>query len=39
MAPAGAAAIVANVKYVEIWKRVRGRWRGYRGMWNGRSPA
>src|SRR5215472_14558171 len=27
MAPAGAAATVANVKYIEIWKKVRGHWR------------
>ena len=39
MAPAGAAATEANVKYVEIWKKVRGQWRVYRGMWNARSPA
>jgi uncharacterized protein (TIGR02246 family) len=39
MAPAGAAATVANVKYVEIWKKVRGQWRVYRGMWNARGPA
>jgi hypothetical protein len=39
MAPAGAAATHANVKYIEIWKKVRGHWRVYRGMWNARSPA
>lgn len=38
MAPAGAAATVTNVKYVEIWKKVRGNWRVFRGMWNARSP-
>lgn len=38
MAPAGAAATVTNVKYVEIWKKVRGKWRVFRGMWNARSP-
>ena len=39
MAPDGAAAIVSKVKYVEIWKKIRGHWRVYRGMWNARSPA
>jgi uncharacterized protein (TIGR02246 family) len=39
MAPAGAAATDTNVKYIEIWKKVRGHWRVYRGMWNARSPA
>ena len=39
MAPAGAAATSVNVKYVEIWKKIRGHWRVYRGMWNARSPA
>ena len=39
MAPAGAAATHASVKYVEIWKKVRGHWRVYRGTWNARSPA
>ncbi|MBL6614702.1 MAG: nuclear transport factor 2 family protein [Reyranella sp.] len=36
MAPAGAAAIDINVKYIEIWKKVRGQWRVSRGMWNAR---
>jgi uncharacterized protein (TIGR02246 family) len=39
MAPPGAAETHANVKYVEIWKKVRGHWRVYRGTWNARSPA
>jgi uncharacterized protein (TIGR02246 family) len=39
MAPAGAAATEAKVKYMEIWKKVRGQWRVYRGTWNARSPA
>jgi uncharacterized protein (TIGR02246 family) len=39
MAPADAAATSTSVKYVEIWKKVRGHWRVYRGMWNARSPA
>jgi uncharacterized protein (TIGR02246 family) len=39
MTPAFAAATHANVKYVEIWKKIRGHWRVYRGMWNTRSPA
>jgi uncharacterized protein (TIGR02246 family) len=39
MAPAGAAATVSKVKYVEIWKKIRGHWRVYRGTWNARSPA
>lgn len=39
MAPAGAAATDTNVKYIEIWKKVRGHWQVYRGMWNARSPA
>ena len=39
IAPAGAAAASAKVKYIEIWKKVRGRWRVYRGTWNARSPA
>ena len=39
MAPAGAAATDTNVKYIQIWKKVRGRWRVYRGTWNARSPA
>jgi uncharacterized protein (TIGR02246 family) len=39
MAPAGAAVTDTNVKYIEIWKKVRGHWRVYRGMWNARSPA
>jgi len=39
MAPAGAAATDTNVKYMEIWKKVRGQWRVYRGTWNARSPA
>jgi uncharacterized protein (TIGR02246 family) len=39
MAPAGSAPIEASVKYVEIWKKVRGRWRVFRGTWNSRSRA
>lgn len=39
MAPVGAAATVASVKYIETWKKVRGHWRVYRGMWNSRSLA
>jgi len=39
MASAGAAATGTKVKYIEIWKKVRGHWRVYRGSWNARSPA
>jgi uncharacterized protein (TIGR02246 family) len=39
MAPAGEAATDTSVKYIEIWKRVRGNWRVFRGMWNARSPS
>ena len=39
MAPVGAATTTTNVKYIEIWKKVRGHWRVFRGMWNARSPA
>jgi uncharacterized protein (TIGR02246 family) len=38
MAPAGAAATTTNVKYIETWKKVRGQWRVFRGMWNTLSP-
>jgi len=39
MAPPGTAATDTSVKYIEIWKKVRGHWRVYRGMWDARSPA
>ena len=39
MAPPGAPATETSVKYIEIWKKVRGHWRVYRGMWNARSAV